>query len=644
MIIKIYNRISILLLVMLIAFMTISQVAYAKETDANKDVVCNIGSVSKTFTTVAVLMLVEEGKIDLDEPVITYIPEFRMNDERYKDITVRMLLNHTSGIMGTTMGDSFLFEDNDSSSHDKLLERLSMQRLKANPGEYGVYCNDGFWLAELLIERVSGESYTDYIDEHISKKLGLKQTGTPYNMFATREAIDIFLPTGDRIGHEYVMDIGSGGIISTAPELCIYGSTFFKGNNTLLSDESKAEMEKNNAGDEYESPYGLGWDSVELYPYKDVNVKILEKGGSTKQQFTDLIVAPDEGISIAVLSSGQNPLGSTAMARTLMSVVLEEKGINVPEPDNSDLAVLDSIPDSYKKYEGVYTDGKTVYSVAFPDMKYMSVCEYSEKAQKTDYYKLTKDDGFVLLNGKPENNIQNSNHSVYRFFERENGKVYIVEDEAVFYDGFGTYINKSYFAEKMEENPVEEKTVSAWMDRAGDYSLLSGKYSNMMFSENATRIIVPDIIDGYVIFENRGVCKMIDENKAEGFVQIPCQNGRDVQDVAVCEQNGKIVLDFINADLKFVNNSSFPELDDCIRKVNTTKDSAVWYSINASMQGRTAKFNNSKETSIYVFDNNENMIYSTYMLDYPAEVALPSEGKIAFIGENNKEIEISYLE
>lgn len=67
----------------------------------------NIGSVSKVFTTAAILLLVQDGKVELDAPVTKYLPEFVMRDARYKDITVRMLLNHSSGFPGTLMKDGF---------------------------------------------------------------------------------------------------------------------------------------------------------------------------------------------------------------------------------------------------------------------------------------------------------------------------------------------------------------------------------------------------------------------------------------------------------------------------------------------------------------------------------------------------------
>lgn len=72
----------------------------------------NIGSISKVFTAAAVLLLVQDGKVELGAPVTRYLPEFVARDARYKDITVRMLLNHSSGLPGTLWKNAFATEKN----------------------------------------------------------------------------------------------------------------------------------------------------------------------------------------------------------------------------------------------------------------------------------------------------------------------------------------------------------------------------------------------------------------------------------------------------------------------------------------------------------------------------------------------------
>ena len=86
-----------------------------------KDTMYGIGSVSKMFTTAAIMKLVDEGKVDLDLPVINYIKDFKMADSEYTKITPRMLLNHSSGLMGTNYSNMILFNDNDTREHDNLL-------------------------------------------------------------------------------------------------------------------------------------------------------------------------------------------------------------------------------------------------------------------------------------------------------------------------------------------------------------------------------------------------------------------------------------------------------------------------------------------------------------------------------------------
>ena len=124
----------------------------------------NIGSTSKMFVAVSVLLLVDEAKVSLDDPVVKYIPEFEMKDQRYRDITVRMLFNHSSGLPGS----SFLFGyEPEGDPHRMLLERMKDSNLKHDPGAVGIYCNDGFTLAEMIVERVSGQKFIKFLEKRV---------------------------------------------------------------------------------------------------------------------------------------------------------------------------------------------------------------------------------------------------------------------------------------------------------------------------------------------------------------------------------------------------------------------------------------------------------------------------------------------
>ena len=183
-----------------------------------------IGSVSKIYTTVAVMQMVEDGRVSLDAPVTRYLPDFKMADERYKDITVRMLLNHSSGILGTGLSGAMLFGEASTEAHDTLLEKLSTQRLAADPGAFSVYCNDGFTLAELVVEAVTGQSFMDYVDEQILAPLDLDRTFAPGGDFDTGDLAPIYRGTDPRaLPQDALNAIGAGGIYASASDLASFG-------------------------------------------------------------------------------------------------------------------------------------------------------------------------------------------------------------------------------------------------------------------------------------------------------------------------------------------------------------------------------------------------------------------------------------
>ena len=244
-----------------------SEKAALSVADDSEYIYC-VGSVSKIYSTAAIMQLAGEGKIDIDKPVTEYIPDFRLADERYRDITVRMLMDHTSGIMGSTLKNAMLYGDNDQSSHDNMTGLLSSQRLKADPGRYAAYCNDGFVLLEIIIENVSGMSFTDYVEKNIAGRLGLENTGTPVDMIGSEKIVPAIRADNTRLDTEYCMGIGSGGVFATASDNALFGASFFTGDNRLLSEEAKNAMATRWSDNEYGDASGLGWDYAEMPYYK----------------------------------------------------------------------------------------------------------------------------------------------------------------------------------------------------------------------------------------------------------------------------------------------------------------------------------------------------------------------------------------
>ncbi|SHM53798.1 serine hydrolase domain-containing protein [Ruminococcus flavefaciens] len=606
-----------------------------KSHDTHETFSC-IGSVSKIFATTAVLQLAEQGKVDIDKPVADYLPDFRMADPRYKDITVRMLMNHSSGLMGTTAGDFMLFDDRDEAPHDTMLKELSTQRLKADPGDFGAYCNDGFELLELITEQVSGMSFTDYIEKNICSPLGMQQTGTAWNAFRTDEQVKTFHSGNVTIAADYCMDIGSGGIMSTASELCKFGSAFFKGDNSLLSDISKQEMNKTEAADKYEDGFGLGWDQVDYDDYKAVGVKLVSKGGDIINQHAGLLVAPDEKISVAVLSSGGNSMCNELMGMALMDIALAEKGIKVEHKTPEEKTLVDTVPEKYLAYEDIYITSEAVYTVSFPDRKYMEIsCISSDKKEKKQYM-YTSDDDFVLMDGNvPEGKaVQAKEQSVLTFRSR-NGMDYICADNYIEVGRKNKLSMSSYNMQRAKANPVSDDVQSAWDKRSGKkYYLYSGKYSNTYYSEMpSVKIKTMPEAKGYT---SSGM--IVDSNNTRSALVMP--GGRDIQDITVKQENGYEILDITNCALEFISEDAIPQLESSMTEVKLSTKKASWFSIG-SAENKTLILDMPENAAVYVYDQYDRMTYSSYMTDYGNSVPLPANGKIVFLGEDGGVINIT---
>lgn len=642
--------IGISLLALTVAVTLPATVVSAAQISNESNLMSNVGSVSKIYVTTAVLQLVDEGLVDLDEPVVKYLPEFKVNDERYKDITVRMLMNHSSGLMGSTWKNAMLYDDNNAVAHDTLLDYLSEQRLKADPGDYSVYCNDGFFLLELLVERVSGKDYTSYLNEKITAPLGISETGTPYNMFRDKNLMPVYNSKGERYAYEYCMDVGSGGIISSAPALAGFGSAFFKGDNTLISDELKDEMFTSSAKDEFDSPYGLGWDTVENKELNDLGVEVVGKGGDTGNMHSYLLVAPDEKISIGVnLSGGDSSILGAAMAEAVMEAIIEETKGTVAGDFHEETVMENEIPADklaeLREYEGVYSSNSDrPFSVEFKD-GYLITTQLETKTPKTEYYRYTNAGGFAKLTGDPSENRQDKNRETFYFTKRGNGKCYIAKTYTYDFDNLAEISEKTYYAEKLEPLQISDEVLNKLRQYEGYYFMYDGTYSDTFINQGRAEMRVCEDIPGYVILDAGSICYIYmieDATHLKAFVQIPGQNGRDLSDIEITNEDGMILGKQIDAAQTLICDKSIKEFDTSISQIDTQTDKAQWYKLSDKTKGATLYYERTENTSLYVFDKYGTMLYSNYMLDYPNEVPLPTEGYICFRGETGGHFDLSY--
>ena len=222
------------------------------------DTVFQIQSVTKPFTATAIMMLVEEGKVALDDPVSKYLDG---TPESWKPVTVRHLLNHTSGIK------DFINEPTASLrldvSEQEVLAATAPRPLDFTPGERYAYSNTGYHLLAMIIRKVTGKSYGDFLAERVFKPLGMRHTRVQKlsEIIPGRAAGYVWrdgkLANGEFVAQP-VLSYGGGGILSTAADLAKWDASIRNG--TLLKQSTLEQMwTPATLNDGKRSKYGLGW-------------------------------------------------------------------------------------------------------------------------------------------------------------------------------------------------------------------------------------------------------------------------------------------------------------------------------------------------------------------------------------------------
>ncbi len=329
--------------------------------------VFNIGSTSKTFDAVAIMKLVDEGKVDLDAPVTQYLPEFTMADPRYKDITVRMCLDHTSGLPGTNYANNMGYAFN-TPIYEETLADLSQAHLKADPGAMAPYCNDGFTLAEMIIANVSGQSFMDFLSANIFKPLSLSAGPSVGQRTDATPGAFYVADSGIKYPLEVLSVLGAGGLSCTAEDLVKFGDTFSGKGTQVLSDSSRQEMMKASpstlaedslaqTGINPEIWYGLGLDYTDIPFYRDQGIKVIGKGGDSDVYHSELLIVPDQRIVVAVIQAGQGS-GAPDAAIKILDSVLQSKGLLQPAPKQIVPPQPQPVPASYTAFDGYYVGEK----------------------------------------------------------------------------------------------------------------------------------------------------------------------------------------------------------------------------------------------------------------------------------------------
>jgi CubicO group peptidase (beta-lactamase class C family) len=282
-----------------------------------------IGSLTKSFTALAVMQLVEAGKIDLDAPVQRYLPWFRVADPQASDqITVRHLLNQTSGLSTSSGWIPLADFDNSSGATKRQARELSTLEITHPVGSAFEYSNANYNLLGLIIEAVSGELYVDYIQNHIF---------TPLDMSHSYTSQAIAKQNGLAVGHRYWFwfpfaepnlsiphgSLPSGQLISSSEDMARYMIALLNGGRygdvQIISEAGINELHRGVAehiemGNSM-GKYGMGW-----YVSEIGQTKIAWHTGMVPDFSSYMALLPEQKKGVVLLINADHFMMNPALA------------------------------------------------------------------------------------------------------------------------------------------------------------------------------------------------------------------------------------------------------------------------------------------------------------------------------------------
>jgi CubicO group peptidase (beta-lactamase class C family) len=491
------------------------------------------------------MQLVDQGKVDLDAPITRYIPSFTMTSPAYQEITVRMLLDHSSGFPGSDYGN------NDTSVYDtgylaQMQATLAQCRLKTTPGYMSVYCNDGFTLLEQIVKNVTGQDYPEYVKGAILDPLGMTHTAYPLTAFADGTYARVY--DGDTAKVREVADsLASGGAYSTPADLDRLGTMLMDGGGyrgvRVLSAASVAEMGTDQTLRSFNPVksaalnFGLGWDTVTEPASNAAGVTAWAKNGGIVDYHSSFMVAPTAKLSVAVLAT--SPLGTEtcdALARRVLVHALKDQGTiaRLPGPvAQTPPPVVRATATQLAQMVGVYAKSDGLYRVT-----------QSQTDQQRLIISTLRDGAWVTL--IPSARLRadgrfHAPHSPAGFWSvKAAGRRYLGYSTS---GDFAYYTSAFLFAQKLQP---DDPMTGAWQGRVGRSWLLVSALptATTLTYDGAPLLQVGEVpgAPGYATVTTLDYStQTVDASRSDTlgamFLQIPAVGSRDMED-AVIETHG----------------------------------------------------------------------------------------------------------
>ena len=500
------------------------------------DMRMNIGSVSKTIAALAVMILRDRGKLDLDQPVVELNRNFSMRSPEYARVTVRHLLNHSSGFLGTNYRNLINFVPTWNYWRDTV-DVLAQSRLKHEPGDLSVYCNDGFTVLEWLVGSLTSRSYSAFVDAELLKPLGMTSTEFPLQ-FSPEGTFVHPVYHGQTLPQEFVAAHASGGILSTPADMMklarlILDRGVFEGRR-IVSEGALQDMGVNQAAYTRINPvatswrWGLGWDCVAQPGLAAAGLLGWKKGGDTAFFHSDFIVLPHARMAAMMTNDSQFSGNRLALLEGMLLRAAKERGlISALPPAMAPVVPPVEVPvPSVSAVTGIYAKEGPPIRVQAESDGTLSLSFWNAKGWATSEQGLRlRTDGWWWADG-----VTNRSYS----FRTVAGHLYLTGRVLA---GSRLYWDEGPMAQWLPEARAplsaawRSRLNSRWKGENDDPDSYEGKLEPRtgVIGELAER-------PGYVMWDNAQLLRVINDDEAGVTVEIPALAGRDLVELRMVKE------------------------------------------------------------------------------------------------------------
>ena len=280
----------------------------ANEVPMQPGATMRLGSITKQFTSAAILMLAEEGKLSVSDPINKFLPDYPMHG---KNITIEHLLTHTSGIVSYTNKPNFMEQMNKNLSVAQMIDSFKDDPLQFEPGARYAYNNSGYFLLGAIIEKVSGQPYASFVEQRIFTPLGMRHSAyegqerdLSQRAAGHSQEKGNFEPSASlSMSQPYA----AGSLVSTVDDLARWDAAVSSGK--LLKAASWAQAFKPyTLTDGKSTNYGYGWAVGKLR-----GATVIAHGGGINGFSTYALRIPEKNIYVALLSNADGGLAEPSM-------------------------------------------------------------------------------------------------------------------------------------------------------------------------------------------------------------------------------------------------------------------------------------------------------------------------------------------